>query len=276
MVRFLVLVLELTLLVSLHYVGAQEVSDKLVSGQKEKVEVVAEEWTASFPEALECAKKEHKPIVMMLMSAKCTHCIRLRRVLFTESFKKWIAGTGIYLTYAVKEEVKSHPDQAKLSEFIDQLREKQKTYGPPFIGVYWPGTTGNVVRTVFTGQRGTMPTSKEPLLIDEFVNALQNVLEDYFKSCPERPRMAELIEKSGKQVMVLCEGNGSVTISPRSGVVKEDGGHVTLMAKPGPSMMLYGWKDADGKFFPKQKTGNRLYVTSDMANGPITAVFKQR
>ena len=238
-----------------------------------KAAVRPEQWTRDFPAVLEQARATHRPVLMITGKRGCTYCKRMKDVLSSASFQKWVEGSGVYLAEARFDETNASPAQAQLVQFLLATpHDDSLTF--PYLGVYWPRKDKDAVRSVFTWRRGRMPGESHPTLTGEFVNAMDVVLGDYLKTLPNRPSRDEILACTVKHVKGACEGGGTVSLDPPSGELDVEG-RVVLTVHPPKGSVLAGWRAPDGKLLPKGKVHNKLTVSSTMAGGTYTAVLKK-
>ena len=240
-------------------------------------EVVPEQWTQNFRAALDLAWEKKAPLLVYGSSKGCPYCKRMQAALDSDAFKTWIKGTGIYLVDTHYHLTNSVPQQAQAARFIAGLTQNLKSVYP-LMGVYWPKSSNEAVRAAFTCRRGEMPGERSPLLVGEFVNAMDSLLGDYLKTRGPRPKLViepMLVGRDGpKFVRAAREGEGSVVMSPASGELYR-GKLVRLTARPAPGMVLKGWRYPDGKLW-KNARSNSLTVRFSMDDGVYTAVFVKK
>ncbi len=233
-------------------------------------EVVPEKWTRNFPEALALARDTKRPLLMITGKRGCEYCKRMKDVLSSRSFEKWVAGTGIYLAEARFNETNASPEQARLIEFLmDFPHDDTLTY--PHLGIYWPRGGDREIRTVCTWRRGRLPGPSHPTMTGEFVKAMDVVLGDYFATLKERPSLEEILAAAVKHIQGVCEEGGTMTMEPVSGEL-DVGSRVILTAHPPSGMIVTGWRAPDGRILPRGKTKNRLVVKYNMPAGTYTAL----
>ena len=238
--------------------------------------VAVEKWTRNFPEVLNRARAEHRPIVLFEGQHGCIYCQRARTVFRSETFGKWIAGTGIYLASAERTELADHPEQKAMSDFLDASPHKGDRPTVPRIGVYWPRASNEEVRIVFEAKRGKMPGGAQESLIAEITGSLEKLLADHFAAIKVRRNLAETLQATVKQYKVACEGEGTVTMDPASGLVKDDGNPLVVTVTCPRNMEFQGWRDPNGKWIPRRPYQTRLRITYAMPEGTYTAVIRER
>ena len=161
--------------------------------------VMPERWTRDFPLALERARATGRPLMMITGKRGCAYCKRMKDVLSSGAFQKWVEGTGIYLAEAHFDETNASPAQAEQIKFLLATPHDEKlTF--PHLGIYWPRATNEEVRSVFSWRRGRLPGAKHPTMTGEFVNAMDVVLGDYLKTLKNRPTRDEILATNVKQI----------------------------------------------------------------------------
>ena len=253
-------------------VAASERGPLLEFGPEEAVDgVVAGQWTTNFPKALELARTNHRPLVMMATSDHCDHCRRMKKLLFDQpTFRAWVEGTGIYLAKASFDETNSCPAQLELVKFIQSSSEAAKPHGWPFLGVFWAREDGEETRTYFTADRGHMPSSsvRAQTASAEFVSAMDVVLGDYFVRLKEPPTLQRVLERSAKEFHFATEGVGRILPDMSEGKrILDDGNRLELEAV---GQGLRGWRRPDGSLLRSPRIS--LHYLSE--EGTYTAVFE--
>ena len=236
--------------------------------------VVPEQWTQNFPEALRLAQARRRPLVVYGSSHDCPHCQRMQAALARDEFQSWVWGSGLYLVKTYYDQTNGVPVQEQAAKFLDALPNPQpRVY--PTVGIYWPKSSNEVLRTAFSARRGKMPGEASPLLLGEFLNAMDRLLADYFASLEGRSRMVlrpvEVGRDAPKQIRVAVDGAGTVEMTPKSGELFR-GKKVVLKATAAPGMAFKGWLCPDGKM-RKPRYGRGFALGFAMPAGTYTAVF---
>ena len=236
--------------------------------------VVPEQWTQNFPEALRLAQAQRRPLVIYGSSHSCPHCQRMQAALSRDEFQTWVRGSGIYLVKTYYDQTNSVPVQEQAAKFLDTLPNPQpRVY--PTVGIYWPRSSNEVLRSAFPARRGKMPGEANALLLGEFLNAMDRLLADYFASTGGRPRMVlrpvEVGRDAPKLIRVAADGAGTVEMTPKSGELFR-GKKVVLKATAAPGMTFKGWLCPDGKM-RKPRYGRSFALGFAMPAGTYTAVF---
>ena len=235
--------------------------------------VTAERWTADFPAALERARAEHRPLLIMGGSRNCKLCKRVENVLDNKVLDAWVKDTGIYLVRFHFDDTNAVPAQAAAAQFL-MASPFIVQKGVPYVGVYWPRAAGGELRTAFTFSRNVDFGARHPSLMGSFVLKMNEVLAGYFATFPARPTLDEVLERAARQVSVAAEGPGGVRMSPADGRLK-DGSTLKLIAAPAAGAALLGWRRPDGCMLKAGR--NRTLTLADSApEGVYTAVFGTR
>lgn len=240
----------------------------------EKAPVAPEQWTQNFPEALRLAQAQRRPLVIYGSSHDCPHCQRMQAALSRDEFQSWVKGSGLYLVKTYYDQTNSVPVQEQAAKFLDTLPNPQpRVY--PTVGIYWPKSSNEVLRTAFPARRGKMPGEANALLLGEFLNAMDRLLADYFASIGGHPRMVlrpvEVGRDAPKLIRVAVDGPGTAEMTPKSGELFR-GKKVVLKATAAPGMTFRGWLCPDGKM-RKPRYGRGFSLGFAMPAGTYTAVF---
>lgn len=240
--------------------------------------VPAEVWTNDFPTALACAQANNAPLVMFGRAKRCTYCERLGKVLHGGLFRKWVRGTGIYLAEGLIEGTNKPPAMAQMAKFIEDSPHTGNLNKLPVVGIYWPMSSTNELRTIFIGRRSLMPHPLHPSLACEFIGSLEKALGGHLGTCSEHTPLAKLIDSSVKYIKVDSPDGAKVTIFPKDGSLRNNGIPVVIAAKPPKGMTLSGWRAPDGsKLRPASGAQrNQLKVTYGMPAGTYAPIFKKR
>lgn len=238
--------------------------------------VVVEKWTRDFPQVLRLARENHRPVLMFEGQHGCIYCQRLRNVFRSPAFGKWIVGTGIYLVSAERKEVAAHPDQKATHDFLNASPHEGEVPNVPRVGVYWPRASNDEVRVVFEGKRGKMPASGQESLIAEVTTSLELLLKDHFAAIKDRKSLTDTLNMTARRYAAACEGEGTVTMEPASGLLKDDGSHLVMTVNCSRDMEVQGWRRPDGKWLRHRPNQTRLKITYDMPPGTYTAVLRER
>lgn len=242
-------------------------------------QVAVARWTLDFPQALEKARADRAPLLMVVTAEKCEYCKRLKRVLADRPFREWATAAGLYLAEARTYETNSSPAQAALADFVWESPRVRELTSYPQVAVYWKAGEGNETRAAFCGRRWLMPSEGNPTLSLELINSLEMVLADYFSSLPNRPRLEEVYARAAKTISVGVIGEGAVKMTPPDGRVRDDGSSVSLLAKPAKGWKFAGWRNPAGKSIRGGNAfggGKGLVVDYYMREGEYTAVFKRK
>ena len=243
--------------------------------------LAASAWSTNFPVALAAAQTNHRPLVVVIGSRKCLHCRRLETALSGPVFRNWTRGMELQLARTHVEDTNRCPAQAQMFAFVMDMKPKEGLEYP-YVGVYWPRATGDAVQTVFSGRRGLMPGERHAALVGEFTSALDAVLGDYLTTRPARPTIDRLLEDSTKTFTVKTDGKGKVTLSPESGLLRDDGTTLRLTIKPARGSVFAGIELPDGTTLPvrkcaKQMFGTYLYeIRYRMRPGTYTVLFRPK
>ena len=228
------------------------------------------EWNLDFTNVLATARRDGKPMVLLQVGEGCSYCKRLEQAIDGEAFRLWREDRAPLMAYVRNWSVLSSPEVVTESRnFIDGISTNLPGY--PYVCVYLPkgGKTNSVA---FSGRRKEMErmgVKKNKMLVVEFMSALDRALAGANGQGGKMP-LSEIIKKSGRKVSVKAVGEGSVSMSPRSGALPE-GGEVTMSAKPKQGNIFVGWWRPDGKacgWSPK------LTVRGSMPAGCYEARFR--
>ncbi len=243
--------------------------------------VAAEVWTRNFPGALAKARAEKRPLVIVVDSKSCPFCKKLEKAFANAGFAKWLDGTGLYLANGIIEssgsaKTNSADMAVTMYQFIDDSPHNGKIAGYPYVGVYWEKPSGETLWTGFCGRHGLMNTKFKNSLACEFTDALVKLLPEYFAGLPPRPSESEMLSVAAKQIKVIAEGEGTVTMDPPHGTLIDDGGRITAIAKPGKGWKFARWRGPSGKPVRERLGGPHLAISYSMQGGTYTAVFKKK
>ena len=240
--------------------------------------VPAEAWTNDFPAALACAQANNAPLVMFGRAKRCTYCERLEKVLHGGLFRKWVRGTGIYLAEGLIEGTNKPPAMAQMAKFLEESPHAGKLNNLPFVGIYWPMSSTNELRTVFIGRRSLMPHPLHPSLACEFIGSLEKALGGYLGTRSAHTPLSALLDGSVKHIKADASSGAKVTILPKDGSLRNNGIPVIITASPPKGMTLSGWRAPDGsKLRPASgPQRNQLKVTYGMPEGTYAPIFKKR
>lgn len=242
--------------------------------RKSVAEVVVEgKWTTDFPQALKLAREKKHPLIVFESLRGCMFCARLKGVFRSATFAKWVEGTGIYLVEEHRDEAKKDPGQMKAHEFLNELA-KEKKLDLPRVGIYWPRSSNDEVRVAFQGVRGKMPGPSQDSLMAAVVGAITATLPDYMAVFKDRPTLEQLLNATARTYKVACEGGGTVHMEPSSGILKDDGTHLTMVATCPKGLVVDGWIGPNGKWVIRGAYKNKLKITYGMPEGTYKVVFK--
>ena len=236
--------------------------------------VVAEAFTFNFPEALRRAESERVPIVVVAGSSECGFCARLRRTIKDEEFKRWIAGTGIYLVDANFDKKKRSYAQRLATEFVSDFPFTDKA-GYPYVGVYWVGAKegDKPVKMAFTGRRREMPVEIDKSIGVNFEKSLELLLGDYLRSIG-RKNLHTDTSPLVKNINVKAEGPGTVAMKPADGaIIKGRYVKARLSAKADADHKFLYWKSPSGKRLKWNAVKPNLKYY-ELEEGVYTAVFE--
>ena len=218
------------------------------------------------------AKAEKRPFIMVVEGSNCMFCARLKDVLHTDVFKRWCDERGLLLSEGRYHMTNSIPEEAELIRFVKAIPREGKVYLPR-VGIYWPKPSGEEFSTVFCGRRGKMPVMGTDSLIVQFANALDFVLDEYMKTVDKRTKMRDFLAAAPpRKFAVVCEGGGTVKMSPKSGLLADDtkSGFLTCQAYRG--WKFKGWYDPEGRFLRKTSWLSLSYF---MPEGTYRAVLEK-
>ena len=231
------------------------------------------EWNLDFTNVLATARRESKPMVLLHAGEGCLHCKRLDQAINGEAFRLWREDRAPLLAY-----VRDHSELSS-QEVVDQSKAfidgvSTNLPGYPYVCVCRP--KGNKMSVVaFCGRREEMErmgVEKSNLLVVEFMSALDRALRGTEGQVDKMP-LGEIVKKATKQISVKIVGEGSVSMSPASGMLPE-GGRVTMTAKPKKGYVFAGWWYPDGKKI--LRGGPKLMISGSMPAGCYEARFLSR
>ena len=231
------------------------------------------EWNLNFTNVLATAQRESKPMVLIQVGEGCSYCKRLEKAIDGEAFRLWRQDRAPLMAYVRDMSAMSPPEVvAKSAEFVESI--STNLVGYPYVCVYWPrGDKTN--RVAFCGRREEMERNgakKNKRLIVEFMSELDRALADEDGGRVGKMTISEIVKKSTRKVSVKAAGDGTVSMSPASGVLT-DSGTVVMTAKPRKGNVFVGWWRPDGKacgWLPK------LEVRGSMPAGCYQARFRPR
>lgn len=230
-----------------------------------------EVWTLDFPRALELSRAEHRPLLLLGGSRTCVLCKRAENVLDNPVFKRWIKGTGAYLVQFHFDDTNTVPASAAAANFLmDSPFVVNK--GVPYVGVYWPRSSGKEFRTAFSFQRNIKVLKEEHRSLQgKLILILEEMLADYLKTCGDRPSLEEALTDSAKRIEPAHTGEGVVKMIPADGRLRS-GMSVKLEARPARGWRFVSWRRPDGST-DKRKVLHLAY--SSAPEGVYTAIFKK-
>ena len=234
--------------------------------------VVPEVWTRNFPEALVRAREEHRPLLLRGGKHGCDGCENMRRNLDSPVFRQWVRGTGCYLVEFFTDTVSDSPEQAAAHRFVleSEFRFRREI---PLMGVYWPVRSNDEVRVGFSFGRGRMPGPRHESVVAEYLGSLDILLADYLKTCGPRPTMDEILMRTRKKIVAVCEGPGTVTMEPADGLLAS-GKVLKITVVPAKGYRHVGWKGPNGRMFRNGRM-KRISLKYLDEEGTYTAILKK-
>lgn len=226
-------------------------------------------WNSNLDAALTVAHKDHRPVLLVHVSKGCSLCVRVKNVLDGEAFGRWQKDRKLLMVYRVSGSESDLRDQTK--EFI--ISATGGNPGFPYVCIYWPRANGTTNSVAFAGRHGDMCKDRKfKLFSEEFMTAIDGAIKDYLAEDTSHATIAKILEDSTKTIAVGTSGaDGSVSMKPTSGIL-EEGGKVSLTAKPAPGSVFASWRYPDGKL---AGWNTRLEVSGSMPAGKYVANFKR-
>jgi len=141
-------------------------------------------WTDNFTNGLAFAEKENIPFVLVWGHQDCQYCQKLSQSLEQSFVQDWMREhPAVFVHKNDKLESLSDrstwaPDNRAAAEWIDATLGDSWSF--PMVGVYWPNSSGDVVKKFFVGRDGKMPVKTSELgLAGQFVESLDLYIGDY-------------------------------------------------------------------------------------------------
>ena len=228
------------------------------------------EWNADFEGVRETAEREQRPMVLLVVGKGCTHCARLEKCISGEAFRLWREDRAPLMVFIRDMAATNSSDVVKKAvDFIHGIEKNLKEY--PFVGVYWPqpGVTNQVA---FCGRRGLMGRKRDKLLSVEFMSALDRALGIHPGTESKHKTLRSIVTAATKRISVKAKGDGTVAMTPASGVLPE-GKTVELKAAASPGSAFVDWRRPDGS---RAGWSYRLNIDGGMADGCYVARFRKR
>ncbi len=226
-------------------------------------------WSYDFTNVLAKAEREHLPMVLFKVGAGCPHCARLERCARGGAFRQWCADRAPLLALVRDESAQTPPEISKMTRaFVTNIADNLEGY--PYVCVYWPRKDATN-RVAFCGRGGLMGVKRRKILVMELMSALDKALGINPVAGSGYKTLDEMVKASKIKISAKAEdGGGSVTMSPKNGILPE-GKTVELSAKPAAGKVFLDWRRPDGAF---AGWGPRLTVYGDMQPGSYTARFR--
>ena len=254
-----------TLLFTLAVVGRTEATIVASSGP-----VVSGEWNSNLSAAVDKARAEHRPMLLVHVTPGCSFCARLNRAIDGEAFRIWQKDRSLLMVY--RRAGSKDPQYQESRNFINSNIEGALP-GFPFVCIYWPKADGTTNCVAFAGRHGEMcKDGKFKLFSEEFMTAVDHVLKDYLALDSSHASIERILANSVMKIACDKEGaEGTVGMDPPTGLLPE-GARVFLNAKPAAGALFVGWKDPSGVFVGWKP---QLEVVGSMPSGKYIAVFRK-
>ena len=229
------------------------------------------EWNIDFKGVRAKAEKEQLPMVLLHVRHGCVHCARLEESIVGEAFRMWREDRlPLMALVRDKSPLYSQETVASAKNFALKINKELKSIGYPYVCVYWPqdGVTNQIA---FCGRRGIMGGRKDPLLVVEFMSALDRALGE--RLMIGRKTLESMVRAATVHISAQVEGaGGTVSTIPQNGMLHE-GNKVELIANPDAGYVFRDWRNPDGSLTSQK---SRLTVRGGMPVGCYTARFRVR